>query len=92
MQVSYVDIENSLVGGRVCRRVSRVYERHIRPVGGYLKSPQDNPAAYHPNHVGHISMANDIVKSGVYKINAYPMTKVLNMIHCHIKIRNRLKV
>lgn len=77
MQVSFVDIENSLVGGRVCEGVS-VYMNDISAVGGYLEKPQDNPAAYHPNHIGHVAMANDIIHSGVYKEKRVPSDQGIN--------------
>ena len=67
--VSYVNIENSLDGGRVCEK--KDYVNTIADVGAD-KVKAGDPSVFHPNAVGHEKIADTIIASDVFDHPAIP--------------------
>ncbi|MDN5835458.1 MAG: SGNH/GDSL hydrolase family protein [bacterium] len=61
--ISYVDVENSLEGGRICE--SRGYVNSVTDVG-VDKVKNDDPSVFHPNHLGHEKIARTIIDKNVF--------------------------
>ncbi len=68
--VSYVDVQDSLYGGRMCEGGEYVTE--ITTLGTAKIRREYFDEAFHPNALGHAKMANRINESGVYTTEVAP--------------------
>jgi lysophospholipase L1-like esterase len=75
MYVSFVDLEKSLNGGRICE--GNAYMNDIWDTGGPTKAG-NNPATFHPNDLGHRKMQEAIIASDVFNHKAVPDSQGIN--------------
>lgn len=65
--VSYVDIKDSLAGGRICEG-----GKYVTGAWDGLSGRADDSERFHPNALGHIKIAETIEDSGVFKESEIP--------------------